>query len=412
MVCFSNSLTVSSVALVLILLILGEGLAIAIARSARVRLDGPITCVLIVDLIAFVLIRVPAPCLANDEVSWHALAAAMAEAFAGHGSPVTYVAGKEGYMWILGALYWLGGPSPLIPLALNLACHAVSVSAVGATAAFLARRAGLSDGAQDARIAAWILAAMPIIAMWVPRVLRETLTILLISLAVLIAVRVLQEGHYHIAWWLIPVLGCLAWIRGTLGVGVAAAICIAALLTAARRAGVGSRGAAILAAFVATATQSVLANLVSALGLSEEKLVGATAELSSIAVSGFSGLSGRGTLTDVLAVTLPRVIAGPFPWEWSTSGVMMLAIAELACWVSIFVPAALISWQVLRRRPVIVPGVTVLWLTAVFLLAALSLSVGNYGILARFRPMVMTALLPLAAIYFASRRRRARAVST
>ncbi|MEW1961049.1 hypothetical protein AB0269_01145 [Microbacterium sp. NPDC077644] len=341
--------------------------------------------------------------LVGDENTWHTLAVQAAQFLNGESSDaVVYVAGKEGYIWIVGALYAVSGPAPLVAIALGIICHALLVVVVAKTTELIAD----SADAEFARISvavrrsAYLTALAPSLVWWSPHILRESITYLLVAVAVCWVVHAFVKRRAAGLIAAALALAILTWIRGTLGLTVSIAIAFALIyiVLGQSRFRLLLRGSLFLGLLLLL--QPIQSTLSELLGVSEERVVGTTTELSSIAESGFPGLGGQASLVDVLTVTAPRVLVGPFPWEFSPTAVMLLAFVELACWVLVAVLA-------LRSLSTFRPGgalhdsrglTSLILVVVVVILIGLALTVGNYGILARFRPMAMVALLPLAAI--------------
>src|SRR5699024_3657319 len=96
------------------------------------------------------------------------------------------------------------------------------------------------------------------------------------------------------------------------------------------------------------------------------------AELSESSTSGFSGLSRDGSLASVLGVSFPRVLVGPFPWEFAPNGVMMLALLEQACWIVVSV-FSIMGFRAARSDSSLA-GAS--WIMPLFLVVAVALLIG------------------------------------
>lgn len=402
MTCIGDNIDLWSIVLCLIFLALALALASKLASSVRINLRSPIIACVVIDVVIGVLVRSYIPCLTRDEVTWHALATAAAQAMGGVGASASYVAGKEGYMWIVGFFYWLAAPAPIIPLVLNLSAHVVTASAVGVSAALLVRDARPTMVRAAGAWGAWLIALNPIIFWWAAYVLRESLTMMAVSLSACAAIWGARKGRSLTLLWALPPLALLYWIRGGLGIGTAAALVIGFIFARLGRSRWRTWLTVLLGLGLVILAFRGWGMISDALGVSEDRVASGTAELSTIASSGFGGLSSSNSLFSVLTVTFPRVLLGPFPWELSASGVMALAVLDQLCWMLALLPVAA---RVIQRRPL--PGGS--WVALVlfgFHLGALALSVGNYGLLARFRPMMTVDLMPMAAVILAAWRDR------
>lgn len=357
----------------------------------------------VVDAIVFVGLSVRSTELVRDAREWHILAMAAERYLSGTTTmAVSYVSGKEGYIWILGLVYTIGGVAPILAVALNSCARVTTVFCTAKSAEVMCEEAGLT--AEQTRVgvgrAALITAVLPSFALWAPQVLRESLTVMCVSLIVLLVFVAVMRKHLYLLVLAVLPLALLTWIRSTLGLSVAFAVAVAAIYFYLGR---SPRGEQVRRAFLVVAFVSLplsLSFIMNALGLTAERIVGSTAELAETASSGFPGLGWHATLPQIFSITVPRVFIGPFPWELRPSGVMLLAGLEWLCWVYVLVMAS----RTIRMAHNDGPLTGAAWVMPFFILVTgliligLSMTVANYGILARFRPIAVVALVPVAGL--------------
>jgi len=390
--------------MVLILVVLGC-IAVAVAaghvRSTSVR--GVAGIAALADLLLLLGLIALRPELSGDSLTWHSLAVKAGEYLSGLADePVGYVSGKEGYIWIVGAIYALSGPVPMAAIVLGIICHCLLVVSVARTAEIVVEETLLEAAAVRALVkrAAFMAALTPIFVWWAPHVLRESLTLLLVSASICFTLLAIARRRV----WPILVSAAsiliLAWVRSSLAITVGIALVVGILFALSGRGKYSSLLRAILCVSTVILLPVSQRMLMKVLGLSEERIAAGTGELSAIAASGFPGLSFDSSLPDILRITAPRVLLGPFPWEISTSPVMLLAVTELASW-AVFGVLSIRGVVRVRSLAVLAPArwsATILAVVALAVLFGLMFSVGNYGILARFRPISAMILIPLATI--------------
>ena len=307
-------------------------------------------------------------------------------------------ADKSGFVTLLGAFYRVTSPSMIVGALMNAAFAAGLVPVV-------ARTTGLLFGDRAARMAAPLVTLLPPLLIWPSQVLREA------PILFLLAVMTLAAAHLHRRTTLSSVVTLLSaslvllTFRG-FTIPIAAAL-VGSVLFAQRQVIVG------LARVSAVAILAITSVGVLGLGLSGYR---AAAErglddldfvrrnTSIEATTGFDDTTVTRTNAEALAylrTAMPRLLAGPAPWE--VSGPRELpAIADAFVWwwclwhvvVGLRAAKALGS----RRR------LLVLLLPASVMAIILALGLGNYGILIRQRPQVLVFLLPIIASSLARRR--------
>lgn len=407
----SNFATFSAVSTtVLLVIVAGLTLGTWVRRLKVPHLSAVLFATIFLDLILLGAQVTGSQTLIGDARAWHALGALASEYLTGRSAnSVSYVEGKEGYIWILGTLYSLSGPAPLVAVFFGISCHLWATVAVASSGDMLAKAADISQElrSQVVLTSACLLCLLPCFGWWAPQVLRESLTLALIATAVYLTLSMFVLRHL---WPIIPLalsLTLLIWVRGGLGAVISTALLIGVLYVV-----VGRSRYRALFRFAILATAVVVfpwaqPRLSAVFDTVADSAGATTAELSSIATSGFPGLAAQVDLITLLGVTAPRVLFGPFVWEFAPTGVMILAVAELSCWLFVFLLSLkgarrFRSGQVMTGAAWLLP---ILFIALAALLLGLMMTVGNYGILARFRPLATMLLVPLAAVGLLSTKR-------
>lgn len=344
--------------------------------------------------------------LVADEALWHRLGAEAADLLligsTGSAALATVPAGKEGYVWILGWLYSISGAAPAVPVSLNIVMHGLLVVVLAKTTEAIAVHTGreLSIRVTAVRSVAVTAAFVPSIALWVPLALRETLTLFCIAVSLMLAMFFITTRNTKYLIYLLPPLGVLIWVRGSIGLALVAGLLIGMsflFLSGARFAWVGR----FLLVVPLSVVLIYLGTLVdSQTSLDAAAVTNRSVDLATSAGSGFAGISGTSSLMEVLLIQGPRVVAGPFLWEFRPNGVMILAFSESLAWI-MGVYLASRSGYMQSKQKVDREIAALFVCVALILVAALAISVGNYGILARLRPMIFVVLLPLAGFGYA-----------
>lgn len=295
---------------------------------------------------------------------------------------VSVTTGKEGWIDILAAMYQYIGHAPQLGLIFNAIVAALTVVIVALTASVLS---------MPVRVSAWLSCLLPTSFIWSSLLLRESLIwLLLASCALGFAGIVVSKHKWRYFAAIALALPCLLSVRGTAAVLVAAAGYLA-IAMAYRR----------LAPFLALGGLGLIAITASPIGARLYAIVGGYSlgsvntsrdSLSRSANTGWPtvDITGPYSALDALAVTTPRVIFGPFPWEWpSISPILAL---DALVWLFILGLATYGFLKHGQRRIALV-----LVLPAATLLFALILTSGNYGTMQRLRLQSTVFLLPLAA---------------
>lgn len=403
---WADLLTVQAIAMIALMLLVTLIVSIQIVQRMSVRGLGAAALLSFVLPAGVVLAKATfVRYLETDELTWHQLGKETALYIVGDRvSNVDYVEGKEGYLWILGTLYAFGGAAPLIGVVFNLCLTVVTCLIIAATTKILGMELKLesTSAGRSAVLAAIAYAAAPGTLLWTPALLRESISILCVVACVLGLVQVLTMGGTH---WIVVVVTSIAlmwWIRSSMGMMLLAATVLAFGWVWAGRLyfRLYVRSSLVIAVGIIAIVNGNAISL--ALVESAEGFSQSTAELSEIATSGFPGLSWNSSLLSILAVTSPRVLVGPLPWDMSLSPSMLIAAAEGLFWLGNVILAFSTAVRI-RKKGSASTYITIVVIVVGILLAAFMVSVGNYGLLSRFRPMAAAVLIPLAATYFYSK---------
>lgn len=352
--------------------------------------------------------------LLADENAWHALGEQAASFLTGATvERVAYVDGKEGYVWIVGFLYAIAGPVPLAPILANLVLSSLTVVCVARiTELVIDGFPAVGERWQKTAVltAALLTALLPSIFIWTPRVLRETISLFLISVAVLACVQLVRSRKVSYLLIAISTVVTLSWIRGPIGMALGVALAVATTFVWSRRSPYHLAIRFFLMIPLALALTAAWSIANEQFGLSAEEVAFRNRALATESSSGFEGAAGTAgaqSYATILLVNVPRIAAGPFLWEIDVaSASMLLAAMEGAIWIIVVLFAARALW--IRRKLLRMPkyatakddhsATLVLLIAAGALLATMSVSVANYGLLARLRPMALVVIIPLAAI--------------
>jgi len=327
-----------------------------------------------------------------DAAKYHAFAVQYAQVLASGSSttadlPPEFSSGRQGWIYLLGVLYFIFGSAPPVGLVFNALLTGIAVG----TIATASRLAGWPE---SARTAAWIAVIAPPIIYWPSLLGREAsiflvLTIMALSLSLFIAKRTLLATA---ALWGSAIVGLV--IRPEIVLVAMFGVLIAAVMLSIVETG---RFRALLI-FIGPALVAVpfgflggmadyLSKFFTGLGNIRAELAMTANSKTGVSIDGFDTPLGVifGTLRD-----LPRGILGPFIWEW-TPGYWQLAI-DATFWTFV-VAACYLALRLGRLRPrlvcFILPALPVLFLSTAIM--------GNWGILVRMRTQALPFLLIVMA---------------
>lgn len=324
----------------------------------------------------------------SDAQQYNSLAIQLVDYWRGLAPEPRLIQGKAGWTYLLAGLYYVAGPNLLYGVVINavvMACIPLVLYRIGT--ALGQPRLGVTS--------AWMSLAVPGYWFWGSLPLRESITLLAISVTALAAAH-LSRDKVRAPWagTMVAALLVLLAFRGSMAFLVAVAVGLGLLTTVVLRSG-QTRGRWVIVPLILVAGvvgQSALAGANSS--LSVERINVVKNSQSSDAGTSFgvdqTSDSSAGGLSSSLATSLPRIVLGPFPWELSGSGTILLSDA-VVWWASL-----LLLFAGFRTREgrilalLLVP-------TIVGLFIALALYSGNYGTMIRLRSQAYPFVLPIAA---------------
>jgi len=311
-------------------------------------------------------------------------------------------AGKEGFYYALGGLYWVFGAYPVAGLALN----AFFASALVPVLHDVTRRL---FGSHAGWWAALIVTFQPGFLIWTSQLLREAGVIFFLAVALDCTLRLTTRATAGPALVLAADIALLLTFRADVAL-VAAGGLMAGLILGRKRV-VGALLTAVL-------VLGMVAVLVGAVGLGRAGYHASTSvslqevslARSDLAGSGGSGFDANADVSTpsraigYLPVGLPSFLLGPFPWQ------VRNARQVLGCLEALTVLAmAWFAWRGWREAgPQIGRKRLVLVMPAAALAISLTLLIGNYGTVVRERLQLLVFLVPLMALGCATRQARIR----
>ncbi|GGF43703.1 hypothetical protein GCM10011519_16940 [Marmoricola endophyticus] len=337
--------------------------------------------------------------LTKDSLVWHERAVAFSLDPSGRTRGVAgALDGKEGYPWLIGWVYHFVGAVPLVPILFNIIFLVLTATVVARTTENLGGLLEWPEAQVDraVRLSAWIASCCPSLLIWIPGLLRESLTWLLTSSALYGTLLLIRTGRLRYGVMILGALAALFSVRDTVATGLGVALVLAAVASVPRTRSGRMKWRILLIVPALGLLPLVWSWLSSRFDLSAESISQQGVSLSDGANSGFSG-SSSGGYSDLVLVRLPRVLAGPFPTEYRPSGVMVLAGVEGAIWLV----AVLLALRLLMRqgkRDDFGRAAFVIVVAVGATLAMIALSTGNYGILSRMRSIAFVLLLPLSSL--------------
>ena len=334
--------------------------------------------------------------LGPDAVTYHTTAGWLVERW--HGAPwaVHLPAGKEGFFYLLGALYYVFGAHPVAGLAVNAALSSALVP-LGFDVT------GRLFGDRAARFAPPLFVVLPGFLVWTSQLLREAPTLFLLMVAAACAVRIARRPTAVTVLTLSAALVLLFTFRATVALAGSGAL-VAGLALGQRRV-VSAIGTGI--ALVGLTLTLIFAARIGYSGYSvtsRANLHQVSAARRSLAEAGSGYGSDASVSTQGRALTfLPKgvlyFLVGPFPWQ--VHGLKQLsALGDAAClWV--LIPS--LARGVAAGRRAAGRAVLVLLLPAGAITVTLALFLGNFGTVVRERLQVVIFLLPFVALGLAAR---------
>ncbi|QGU01011.1 hypothetical protein CKALI_00550 [Corynebacterium kalinowskii] len=375
--------------------------------------QAPIFLSIFISLGSLMLRLVMFPRLENDELSWHRQGTVAAKVILGQQQlkEGVFGIGKAGYSWLVGAMYSVVGEIPFVMLFLNTCLFILLVPLLMAIAENLTASLDLDPNVQARalRFSGFFIAAVPTIVFWTPRLLRETLTMFLIAVAIYSLLKLIETKHFGFLVSLGLSISVLITIRAQIGIGLAAAVALAMAVSSILKIRGALTRTLVLVPLIVIFGLLAWNGATSIRDIDLKQTAAANRELAS-ADSAFSGAESLGqanSIVDVLLFNFPRVLLGPFPNEVNPSGVMLLATFSnffwlLALYFGLKKLPGLLSSNVGSEAKKLRSIVVLLVFFAVLIFMT-SFSAGNYGLVIRMRLMSFVPIIPLAGLGFALR---------
>ncbi|MDQ4133753.1 MAG: hypothetical protein M3179_11240 [Actinomycetota bacterium] len=307
-------------------------------------------------------------------------------------------AGKQGYYYLLAAIYWVFGPHRVAGLIVNAALAAAIVPLLTDTTRRL-----FGDG--PARYVAPLVVFLPSLVLWPSLPIKEAAVVFLAVFALNCAVRVTERISLGALFGMAVCLSLLftfrAWVALVLAAGVTAGVALGrGRLLSGLGSGIG--GATLLAVLLAAGLgYSGYQTAVNA-DLEEANLV--RRDLAT-AGSGFdqeADVSTPQAALSYLPQGLPKFLFGPFPWQ-ITGPRQLPVVPDMIVWWALL-PSLWVGIRTglkrARRRAL------VLLLPALLSAILLSLAVGNFGTVVRERVQVIVLIVPVIALGLSERAAR------
>ena len=357
------------------------GTLVTDAIAERSRAAAPVWASFLAHVVISLVIFVVRGLWSPDAITYDALAQGYVR-YWNHDlvSPPGFVAGKEGWIVILAAVYFAIGHVPLVGLIINASvCAGTTSLLMGATS-----RVGRPD---RAKIAGW-LTLLPPFLIWGSLLLRESLAWALIAAGLWASAGIVAKVGSSNVVILVAAFAGMMWIRGSLAVVLIMAFALGIILTL-KRVPVVMLGAMVGLTAVGGPLLARAQVLTGAVSIENINL--SRGELSASG-SGFGTTAYADPLSVVrsLPVMFARALLGPFPWELPSLPV--LALVDVAAWFFLLI----LAWRGWKAKPRSALKVCVV--PALCLLAVLGVTSGNYGTMVRLRVEAAILLIPMTAI--------------
>lgn len=415
-----NAFSVPSIAVIGLLvfgtLLAASGIRRSIPRTASVFAPMLVASATSVGALFYRLIV--DPYLVSDEGTWHEQSIAIAEYLLGRDElPSGLHGGKEGYPWVVGALYAATEPAPLVPIALGMLLFVLLVPVVGALTATAARELQLPERSATRAIlfSCYFSALCPATAIWAPRMLREIICMFLVGTMILGFLKFLAKPRFAPLVLVAFSASIMLSVRAQVAMGVVAGLILSGVVVYATKfRSVIARVVVVVPVFLGIFTFT-WTYVDSTADLSVESIALRNQALSeaSSAFEGGDKAYQAGSIIDIILFNLPRAAFGPFPHEFNGSGAILLAIVSNVFWLFCVVGATLAFVTIRAARPLensasrrFPRSVVVMTTISLTLVAILSITAGNYGLVVRMRLMPLTALIPIAALGYTLWRNR------
>ena len=335
--------------------------------------------------------------LAPDSYAYHNIALDLVQHWKS-GMPIPYIPdGKEGFYYLLAALYWVFGGQTTAGLVINATLAAALVPIVSDTTHRL-------FGERAAARVPPLVVLMPGLFLWASQLLKEAAILFLIALAVNCAVRIMHRATLRPLLGLTLSLALLFTFRGWVALVVAGGL-VAAVAFGRREVVSGVSTAVGVLAFIVVILSFGVGYSGYQAAVSSD-LAQANIVRRDLALSASTGFDhGTDISTSQRALFyLPRglfnLIVGPFPWQIRSLRQLPI-LPDMLVWWFLF-PSL---WRGQREgRRTSGRSILVVVLPAVTTACLLALAVGNFGTAVRERSQVIIILVPVIALGLSQRR--------
>lgn len=335
--------------------------------------------------------------LAPDSSTYHNIALDLVQHWK-FGMPFPYIPdGKEGFYYLLAALYWVFGGQTTAGLVVNATLAAALVPIVSDTTHRL-------FGEKAAARVPALVVLMPGLFLWPSQLLKEAAILFLVALAVNCAVRVMHRATLRPLLGLTLSLAFLFTFRGWVALVVAGGL-VAAIAFGRREVFSGvSTAAGVLAFIVVILSFGVgYSGYQAAVNSDLAQANVVRRDLALTASTGFDHETDISTSQRAL-LYLPKGLfnfgVGPFPWQIRSLQQLPVLPDMLVWWF--LLPSLWRGQRQGRRR--IGRKILVVTLPAATAACLLALAVGNFGTAVRERSQVIIILVPLIALGLSLRR--------
>lgn len=338
--------------------------------------------------------------LGPDAGGYHVDAIQLAQHWLVHAPSPMLPTGKEGFYFLLAALYWAFGPHAEAGLIIDAGLMAAVVPVmVDATYR--------QFGGKAARCAPVIVTLLPGFVIWGSQLLREAGVYLLIAVALNCTIRLVRRPTLAASVTLALAAALMATFRADVALIVTAGLMIG--LVVGRRA-----GSAGLMATTGTAVIVGLLILGAGIGYSGFHLVthSSLQDISTVRTGSSQGVSSgflpsadvgtTGGAVAYLPLGVTYFSLGPLPWQIHGARQLPALPDALAWWF--LLPSLWTGIAVARRR--VGREVLLALIPALLLTVALSLLIANFGTTVRERMQVILLLVPLISVGWSERRER------
>jgi hypothetical protein len=335
--------------------------------------------------------------LGPDAKQYSQGAAQLVQSWSGHGARPTLPAGKEGYFYELGILYYVFGTHPEAGIAFN----ALLAAALVPLLTDITRRL---FGGDAARYTAPIVVLLPGLLIWTAQLLREASVLLLIVAAVDVALRLSAEASARRIALLSFLVAVLFAFRANVAYVLLGGLAVGVIVSKRQIVAGLSLGASVLSLSLLFVLSAGLgySGYRAAAGADLQKVNSARVDLRTSAASGFgqtSDVSTPARAAAYLPIGLAEFSLGPFPWQVNSVRQLPALLDVAVLWA--LVPS--IRRGLARSRRLHKQAAFVLLVPAAITACMLALLVGNFGTVVRERMQVVVLLVPFISLGLAVR---------